>query len=61
MKYKSIDGKEFVSRRDVRRHLRSQGLGRNIKESYIPIPENSMDDASVKTIEDYKQKMKRFA
>lgn len=61
MKYKSIDGKEFATREKVRKYLRSIGLGKNIKENYIPIPETSCDNDSISQIKDYKKKMKRFA
>lgn len=61
MKYKSIDGKEFPTRREVRDHLQKQGLGKNITENYIAIPENSHDEDSVKVIKGYKKKLERFS
>lgn len=60
MKYKSIDKKEFTSRKDVRKHLRSIGRGKNIKENYIPISQTSSDQDSISQIKDYKKKIKRF-
>jgi len=61
MKYRSIDKEEFPSRKEVRNHLKKQGLGKNMNENYIPIPENLNDQDSIKRIEGYKKKLKRFS
>lgn len=47
MKYKCIDGTIHCSRRGVRDHCQSIGLGREIKENYIQIPDNSCDTDSI--------------
>lgn len=61
MKYKSIDGKQFSTRREVRDHLIKNGLGKNLKENYIQIPENTADDNSIEPMrKEYNKKLKRF-